>query len=1037
VDNDVIFDIFPLIMIILIGGLVYACYSGGERLQYAIEGMLAWVSRTTKQTIGDYVDVETIDNDTTFVLKDGSAMTVVKVHGTYQLIGEQEFAEIDHTLARNLSAYMQNGGHDIHVVFNDDPDSIERIMQETIRPSVETAERLHLDLKDLFAERVRTMSESCSHEAVYLLLITRPKAVSKHDLKQDLDAKLELLKANPLPNAVDAPNFFRSIHVLRTRHSSYVTQFLSDLRMLRIDAEVMEVHDACREMRSSADPDFTDENWRARLFGDKIPFRNTGRSNDVSGWLWPRLDSQLIPRDPMELDLKTVEVGDRIYAPMHITLQPADIKPFAALFRRVRETRMPWRITFRIASGGLSTMSFKNLVGALFGWTSKDNSLIEQGINYVKQATNGGMSVDVAYRVDFMTWAPKGEMKLLKDRAARLARAVQGWGTVETAEVAGDVHEAFVANCPGMRLAGTGPISCAPIEDVTPMLPLYRPASPWRWGAMQFRTPDGKMYFYQPNSPVQSSWIALLYAEMRSGKSVMGNQTNLALCLSPGLVRLPLIAIVDIGRASAGLISVLYHALPEHLRYLVASIRLRMTSDYAVNPLDTQLGARYPLPQEKIFHRNFIMTLLTPPGQPAAEDGMAGLAESVLEYAFKYYAEADAKRYVAGQVRDVDQGLAKLGIQQGEGIDERTTWWEVVDALFEHGEVHLATIAQRYAMPLLTDIASMAREQIFTDTYGKKKLSDDEPLQNAFARRLSEAIRLYPILAHPTRFDIGLARVVSIDLDEVAKSGSSSNRRQTAMVYMLARHITARNFFLHTDDVPFFPTKYQEYQERRIREIMQDKKHLQYDEFHVTDGVESVRDQVVADMRVTGKLGVMVSLISQSIDDFDSKMLEFASTKIVLSRANKTVAEKMQKVFGMTQTVEYAVQREIRPPTKGGATFLAMFKTKATEADAVQLLRNPMGGIELWGFSTTNEDAFVRDELYKRLGPTEARRFLATLYPGGSVLDEIERRKQQMSQSVMLNSQDNDDGVIQELIDDLLSMYESSRRQTLTKALAA
>ena len=47
-------------------------------------------------------------------------------------------------------------------------------------------------------------------------------------------------------------------------------------------------------------------------------------------------------------------------------------------------------------------------------------------------------------------------------------------------------------------------------------------------------------------------------------------------------------------------------------RHLVAHHRLRMTPDYAINPFDTQLGCRYPMPQERSFLLNFLILLSTP-----------------------------------------------------------------------------------------------------------------------------------------------------------------------------------------------------------------------------------------------------------------------------------------------------------------------------------------------------------------------------------------------------------------------------------------
>ena len=59
-------------------------------------------------------------------------------------------------------------------------------------------------------------------------------------------------------------------------------------------------------------------------------------------------------------------------------------------------------------------------------------------------------------------------------------------------------------------------------------------------------------------------------------------------------MRLPRIAIIDIGPSSSGLISLLKEALPASKRHLVAYHRLRMTPEYSINPFDTQLGCRYP-----------------------------------------------------------------------------------------------------------------------------------------------------------------------------------------------------------------------------------------------------------------------------------------------------------------------------------------------------------------------------------------------------------------------------------------------------------
>src|SRR4029077_14552402 len=116
--------------------------------------------------------------------------------------------------------------------------------------------------------------------------------------------------------------------------------------------------------------------------------------------------------------------------------------------------------------------------------------------------------------------------------------------------------------------------SVAPVSDVNTLLPFTRPASPWPNGALLFRSLDGKPWPYQPGSTLQTTWIDLIYARPGSGKSVLSNAINLALFLSPGIQRLPRIAIIDIGPSSSGLISLLQEALPYEKRHLVGYHRL-------------------------------------------------------------------------------------------------------------------------------------------------------------------------------------------------------------------------------------------------------------------------------------------------------------------------------------------------------------------------------------------------------------------------------------------------------------------------------
>ena len=102
---------------------------------------------------------------------------------------------------------------------------------------------------------------------------------------------------------------------------------------------------------------------------------------------------------------------------------------------------------------------------------------------------------------------------------------------------------------------------------------------------MLFRTPDGKVWPYQTGSNVTTTWFDLIFAQPGGGKSVLMNSLNLATCLSPGMGKLPYVAVIDIGPSSSGLISLIKEALPEAQQHEAAYYRLQMSHEYAGQPV--------------------------------------------------------------------------------------------------------------------------------------------------------------------------------------------------------------------------------------------------------------------------------------------------------------------------------------------------------------------------------------------------------------------------------------------------------------------
>jgi intracellular multiplication protein IcmB len=115
------------------------------------------------------------------------------------------------------------------------------------------------------------------------------------------------------------------------------------------------------------------------------------------------------------------------------------------------------------------------------------------------------------------------------------------------------------------------------------------------------------------------------------------------------------------------------------------------------------------------------------------------------------------------------------------------------------------------------------------DLFDTLKITEThEKASQTFECYLDDLIRRFPTLNAPTQLDFGPARIIVLDVQSVAPTGSAAANRQTEMMYLLARHILARNFFLHPDYLPHVPERVYEYHKRRFTEVYETVKRIDY-----------------------------------------------------------------------------------------------------------------------------------------------------------------------------------------------------------------
>lgn len=983
-----------------------------------------------KQTVDGYCRLVTAAGEHEFVSDDGSISNMFRLDGLRSMAGETELTEVAERLRIGLSGYFSDAGHTLQIHFSHSPQLAAQEVDRAISGIQRITEDAGLDVSDILEERRQLLPRRLAGERCYMTLWSRPGLLQKQEAKEASRSARQTFKDAPIATEAQMPGV--GAEQLLIRHRSVAAAVVREMDSVDVKCAMLTTHEALAVMKAAINPDFgpMETSWKGVLPGDVVRKRLAERPEelkglDVSNVLMPLIGRQLFTEGAEVQNQTTVQVGNYVWSAFDMTLPPEVIVSFNDLVKRVLDgqNRIGWRITQTIDSGGFQGQVFKEQIARMFLWAnSTTNGRIASSFDELRRVSGDGDTA-VRWRCSFAAFAPIEERELLVHSIAHLRRSVERWGNCQSDALIGDPLEALMSSAPGVSPASTAPPASASLTDVLAMSPISRPASPWSQGAMMFRTDDGKTWSYQPGSSLQLAWVDIMVGTPGSGKSVLLNSLNLAVAFSRQSGRsekdqglLPRISVIDIGRSSEGLIQLVRDALPVERRNEAVFHRLRMDDRYAVNPFDTQLGLRFPLAHERGFLKNLIALICTPEGETRPYDGISDLAGATIDGAFEEYSDRkNPKRYTHGDVRYVDEMLEEIGAE----TDPETTWWEVTDTLAKAGKLHEAILAQRQAVPTLGDLVRVVNSENVSEPFKQMTTALGEPLIGSFQRMVTSAIRDYPILGKPTRFDVANARIVAFDLADVTAKVGPQAAKQTAIMYMMARQAVTHDFWLDVDELrvlnvdPF----YREHHIRVAENNKQMPKRLCFDEYHLTGGL-GIRDQVIQDVRVGRKAGVQIALASQLIDDFDPAIQELASNLWFCNVPTESSIDRICETYNLGGSIRQTM-RQLNGPIAGiGAPILAMMKLKS--GTYTQRVINELGPVELWALSTTAEDTALRTMLYERLGPKEARGRLARRFPSGSAKELLDRRLAELEDRSVAITEEERGNVVKRLADDIV-----------------
>ena len=961
----------------------------------AIASFLASLSLSLKQPLTAYCDLETTHDDA-LITKGGHYCTWLRVDGMQRMAERADYEAITEAMRLDLSGALETKGHAIVGWYISDPDAalveIERVNLNACRS---VAREVGLDMQNILDERATLWPKLMRWEAAYFQVWTRTSVLTKEERKQ-LKAEYAA-NAKQIGGVVGTQRVYLRSEVMAARHTAFVSRVQSALRAHDVAVGIMEPHDALRVARESMYREMSGSDWNASLPGDKVMARcpEDGAKAGVGHLLWPPLRDQLFYTDAVTRGGQRVDFGENAYSPVDMNIGPEDPRPFVELAATLGLDRIPWRAAIVIEGCGQSAMQIKD-VGASFLSMFPGNNDLRRAFAFLKQAREDENHISIKLRASFATWAPVEDGPRLRRRVSTLGQRIEGWGNCKSTMVIGDPLEGVMSSAPGLALASTANPSLALLGDALAMLPWNRTASPWEQGSVLFRRPDGGIWPYDPAGGRKRPLVVDIFvAPPGSGKSVLANTINIGLCLSPAVMgtngaKVPLIGKADIGRSAEGFVRLIQEALGPMRKHEAIFVSMQIAPGFEFNPFDLQVGCERPLPLEKAFLQNFLALATLPPDQSTPFEGMTQLISIVIDEAFRLCTEGGggAKRYTHGVDPEVDAAIDRFHIE----LDEDHAYWrDVVDALCDLGQHRIAERAQRHAVPILEDLIGAVRSDQVRDMFDRLRLVEtSEKASQIFERYISDTIRRYPTLNAPTKLDFGPARIIVLDLQYVAPTGSAAANRQTEMMYLLARHILARNFFLHPEYLVYIPERVKEYHSKRFLEVYETVKRIDYDEWHRTQGSALVRAQAELDVREGRKHNVQLGFASQRLSDMGDGVIAQSTGRFVLGADDQRERDEIIERFGLTPASAKIVRNRLTGPKRDGAPFLAIMR--AEQAHYEQFLINSLGPVELWALSTTPSDTSLRNRLYDRVGFREGLRRLSKVFPNGSATDEIERR---------------------------------------------
>lgn len=994
-----------------------------------------------------------IGNNGVITCKDGSLVSVIEIRGCRRYIGYDEHVENVKELSESLKPFFKSQNHDIGFFFEmDNDEAIIRKKLDSIYSPVDASIRaLNLKYDSILEEEKEVLIPVTHDENCWLVCWTNNKLKASVPANERLTGDdISAFHSNTYQNL----NGITDYATRGSSHDAMISAVLGTLKERLFSVRQLNSATMIRNIRNSIDATKTGKNWEPLLTTNRNSMMVYPPDNPkaairegAAGTMPPKIGSQVWPCEPETLKGKPeiLQVGSRIYKVMVLNVQPNGPVPFQKLLQEASAVGIPLRYAGLLKSAGSGMLAAKMMVASattILPIPSRAKMLRDE-INKVKEFTKKVRTVESSVQMTFVTWGHIDSVRELEFKADKLLQIINSWNQASAYFIKDDIQEGFCSSLPAYRNGSTAPAAVGPLDEILHCMPITRPVMPFDRGGMCLRSEDGRLMPFQPfDYNVMRHHVYLVAGEPGYGKSAFINNLQVSLLSSSNDI--PFIGIADVGTSSLGAIQLAQSVLPEGKKHFALYHRMKNRAEESYNFFEQDYGLRAPIKEHFDDIVNQLELMLSDDRTGALHADLPGLIRAVVRLAYRIRSDegskADPERFKRNKQNDkhwpkISQALSDIGMTPNRDH----TWWDIFDALHDEGYFHEASLVMRFTAPTLPFLAQVATRAEIRDEY-PGIYDSGTPLVDYFARRIGELVESYPVFSTYTKLDLGDARIIALDLEEVvprASKGDYALKKQGAIFFATSARILTSRFFWKEDRLELIPERYHSYHEPRIRAIRQTTNALQIDELQRFAGIDQA-DQLCIKITNEGRkweIGVILS--SQDVTEMPDRLVAFSTARIICGFEEKSVGNA-KDFFKLNETEVELIIRKIRPPSKNGGWVL--MQLDADEGMYSHLLNVRMGAEKLWGLSTRNKDAMVRTQIYKEFGDEKGRTLLSKLYPSGSIGEEYDFRIQSLSENedmglMKLNEINENTDVIQSIIDSIKKsgheIYTASLREEI------